>query len=157
MANCILAKDGTESNPGEVVGMALVRNFVTVYYVEPHARPIAVLFQLFDVDWETWTMGTLLLSSYLRWSVPPLHHRSRYLVDLTTSSHLRSRISILVDTNRTLTLHKYHTQLEDLYVTPSRRAAGIGKVLFAHLGRIAKENECGRIEWCVLKVRLCYS
>lgn len=38
-------------------------------------------------------------------------------------------------------------------MTPKRRAGGIGKVLFGHLGRIAKEKDCGRIEWCVLKVR----
>ncbi|KAI5452506.1 Peroxygenase 1 [Naganishia albida] len=40
--------------------------------------------------------------------------------------------------------------LEDLYVTESRRHAGIGKLLFGHLGRIARERKCGRIEWRVL-------
>ncbi|KAJ9116076.1 hypothetical protein QFC20_000749 [Naganishia adeliensis] len=40
--------------------------------------------------------------------------------------------------------------LEDLYVTQSRRNAGIGKLLFGHLGRIARERKCGRIEWRVL-------
>ncbi|KAJ9099785.1 hypothetical protein QFC21_003783 [Naganishia friedmannii] len=41
-------------------------------------------------------------------------------------------------------------QLEDLYVSPSRRNAGVGKLLFGHLGRIAKQKKCGRIEWRVL-------
>ncbi|KAJ9126266.1 hypothetical protein QFC24_001994 [Naganishia onofrii] len=40
--------------------------------------------------------------------------------------------------------------LEDLYVSPSRRNAGVGKLLFGHLGRIAKQKKCGRIEWRVL-------
>ncbi|KAH8080650.1 acyl-CoA N-acyltransferase [Filobasidium floriforme] len=78
-ANCILAKDGTEGNPGETIGMAL-----------------------YFFNFSTW-------------------------------------------------LGKPGLYLEDLYVTPKRRAAGIGKVLFGHLGRIAKEKDCGRIEWCVLK------
>jgi len=41
--------------------------------------------------------------------------------------------------------------LEDLYVTPSRRNQGIGKVLFGNLARIAKDRGCGRMEWRVLK------
>ncbi|KAF9513805.1 hypothetical protein BS47DRAFT_1329323 [Hydnum rufescens UP504] len=40
--------------------------------------------------------------------------------------------------------------LEDLYVVPEYRGQGIGKALFGHLGRIAKERECGRLDWQVL-------
>lgn len=41
--------------------------------------------------------------------------------------------------------------LEDLYVTESRRNGGIGKALFARLGKLATERKCGRLEWRVLK------
>ncbi|KAG9082964.1 hypothetical protein FS749_006429, partial [Ceratobasidium sp. UAMH 11750] len=41
--------------------------------------------------------------------------------------------------------------LEDLYVCPEHRNLGVGKALFGHLGRIAEENECTRLEWVVLK------
>jgi len=44
-------------------------------------------------------------------------------------------------------------QLEDLYVSPEYRAKGLGKRLFGELGAIAKERNCGRVEWRVLKVR----
>ena len=40
--------------------------------------------------------------------------------------------------------------LEDLYITPSERRSGIGKILFKHLARIAVRHECGRFEWSVL-------
>ena len=40
--------------------------------------------------------------------------------------------------------------LEDLYVKPEFRGAGIGKTLLAHLARLAKERGCGRLEWWVL-------
>ncbi|KAK4686376.1 diamine N-acetyltransferase, partial [Tremellales sp. Uapishka_1] len=41
--------------------------------------------------------------------------------------------------------------LEDLYVAPKHRAKGLGKLLFGHLGEIAKERGCKRVEWRVLK------
>ncbi|KAF8315021.1 acyl-CoA N-acyltransferase [Clavulina sp. PMI_390] len=41
--------------------------------------------------------------------------------------------------------------LEDLYVSPERRGQKIGKALFGHLARVAKENDCARIDWSVLK------
>ena len=40
--------------------------------------------------------------------------------------------------------------LEDLYVKPEFRGAGVGKRLLARLARLAKERGCGRLEWWVL-------
>lgn len=40
--------------------------------------------------------------------------------------------------------------LEDLYVRPHARRLGIGKALLLHVGTIAKERGCGRLEWAVL-------
>ena len=40
--------------------------------------------------------------------------------------------------------------LEDLFVKPELRGAGIGKRLLIELARIAVERNCGRFEWSVL-------
>ena len=40
--------------------------------------------------------------------------------------------------------------LEDLFVRPEHRGAGIGEALLTHLGRIAVERDYGRFEWSVL-------
>ena len=40
--------------------------------------------------------------------------------------------------------------LEDLYVTPSGRGAGVGTALLRHLAGIAVERGCARFEWSVL-------
>lgn len=40
--------------------------------------------------------------------------------------------------------------LEDLFVNPDMRGKGFGKKLLIELGRIAKENNCARLEWSVL-------
>jgi GNAT superfamily N-acetyltransferase len=40
--------------------------------------------------------------------------------------------------------------LEDLFVEPIHRGKGIGKALLIELARIAKERNCGRLEWAVL-------
>lgn len=40
--------------------------------------------------------------------------------------------------------------LEDLYVKPEFRGAGIGKKLLARLAGLAKRRGCGRLEWWVL-------
>ena len=40
--------------------------------------------------------------------------------------------------------------LEDLYVQPAHRGAGLGKALLQHLGALAVQRGCGRFEWSVL-------
>ena len=40
--------------------------------------------------------------------------------------------------------------LEDVYVRPERRRAGVGLALLEHLARLAEERGCGRIEWAAL-------
>lgn len=40
--------------------------------------------------------------------------------------------------------------LEDIFVLPEYRNKGVGKALFFKLAQIAKQNNCGRIDWCVL-------
>ena len=40
--------------------------------------------------------------------------------------------------------------LEDLFVRPEHRGAGIGRALLAALAGIARERGCGRFEWAVL-------
>ena len=40
--------------------------------------------------------------------------------------------------------------LEDLYVQPAHRGAGIGQALLQRLAQLAVERGCGRFEWSVL-------
>ena len=40
--------------------------------------------------------------------------------------------------------------LEDLYVTPTARGAGVGRALLRHLAALAVERGCARFEWSVL-------
>ena len=40
--------------------------------------------------------------------------------------------------------------LEDLYVKPAHRGAGVGKALLTRLGALAVERDHGRFEWSVL-------
>lgn len=56
-----------------------------------------------------------------------------------------------------LFFHNYSTflgrrglYLEDLFVRPTYRGKGLGRVLMAFLARLAVERDCGRFEWSVL-------
>ena len=40
--------------------------------------------------------------------------------------------------------------LEDLFVRPEARGKGYGRALLVRLAEIARERECGRMEWAVL-------
>jgi GNAT superfamily N-acetyltransferase len=40
--------------------------------------------------------------------------------------------------------------LEDLFVEPEHRGAGIGKAMLRHLAALALQRDCGRLEWRVL-------
>ncbi len=40
--------------------------------------------------------------------------------------------------------------LEDIFVLPQARGRGIGKALLVSVARIARERNCGRLEWSVL-------
>lgn len=40
--------------------------------------------------------------------------------------------------------------LEDLFVQPPARGAGLGKALLAHLAALVLERDCARLEWSVL-------
>ena len=40
--------------------------------------------------------------------------------------------------------------LEDLYVRPEFRSSGVGKAMLVYLAKLAKERDCGRLEWSVL-------
>lgn len=40
--------------------------------------------------------------------------------------------------------------LEDLWVKPQWRGHGFGKAILLHLARIARDRNCGRMEWAVL-------
>ena len=47
-------------------------------------------------------------------------------------------------------LGKRGLYLEDLFVRPDFRGAGLGRHLMASLARIAVQRDCGRFEWSVL-------
>src|SRR4029453_1538584 len=40
--------------------------------------------------------------------------------------------------------------LEDLFVKPETRGRGYGRALLVHLAKIARDHDCGRMEWAVL-------
>lgn len=41
--------------------------------------------------------------------------------------------------------------LEDLYVKPESRGQGVGRQILQYLARLAKEKNCWRMEWAVLR------
>ena len=40
--------------------------------------------------------------------------------------------------------------LEDLFVRPAHRGLGLGKLLLQYLANLAREEDCGRMEWFCL-------
>ncbi len=40
--------------------------------------------------------------------------------------------------------------LEDLFVVPERRRAGVGRALLSHLAEVAQQRGCARLEWSAL-------
>ena len=40
--------------------------------------------------------------------------------------------------------------LEDLYVRPEKRGAGVGKIMLSYLARVARNRGCGAMEWSSL-------
>lgn len=40
--------------------------------------------------------------------------------------------------------------LEDLYVKPELRGRGVGRAMLVYLAKLARERNCGRLEWSVL-------
>ena len=54
---------------------------------------------------------------------------------LTTFSTFRGRTNLYI---------------EDLFVRPAQRRAGVGQALVRHLAELAVERGCGRLEWSVL-------
>ena len=56
-----------------------------------------------------------------------------------------------------LFFHNYSTFLgkpglyiEDLFVDEAFRGRGFGRALFLHVGKLAQDRDCGRLEWAVL-------
>ena len=56
-----------------------------------------------------------------------------------------------------LYFHNYSTftgrpglYLEDVFVRPAARGAGIGRILMTYLAKLARERGCARFEWAVL-------
>ena len=47
-------------------------------------------------------------------------------------------------------LGKKGIYLEDLFVQPDARGKGFGKALLTRLAEIARDEDCGRLEWAVL-------
>jgi GNAT superfamily N-acetyltransferase len=47
-------------------------------------------------------------------------------------------------------LGKPGIHLEDLFVRPAARGAGVGRRLLAHLAHLTLERGCGRLDWAVL-------
>jgi len=56
----------------------------------------------------------------------------------------------LTFTNFSTFLGKPGMYLEDLYVQPAHRGAGLGKRMLTHLAQIVIARGYGRFEWCVL-------
>jgi GNAT superfamily N-acetyltransferase len=47
-------------------------------------------------------------------------------------------------------LGRHCLHLEDLFVRPDRRGAGIGRIMLSYLARVAQERGCAQLEWSSL-------
>ena len=66
-------------------------------------------------------------------------------------SHVATPVAFaLYFSNYSTFLGKAGIYLEDLFVLPEWRGAGLGKALFARVAQIAVERDAGRMEWSVL-------
>jgi GNAT superfamily N-acetyltransferase len=72
------------------------------------------------------------------------------VVDSTADGGHRVVAFALYFTNFSTFLAQPGLYLEDLYVQPACRGAGIGKALLSHLGALAVARGYGRFEWSVL-------
>jgi GNAT superfamily N-acetyltransferase len=75
----------------------------------------------------------------------------RPIVEAVVAELERSVVAFaLFFTNFSTFLGKPGLYLEDLYVQPAQRGAGIGRMLLTHLAQLALERDYGRFEWSVL-------
>lgn len=77
-----------------------------------------------------------------------------HLLDVARCSRYLRKSSPSLSFIASLSIDWLTVQLEDLFVDEKHRAKGLGKRLFGELGKLAKEKNCGRVEWRVLKVSL---
>ncbi len=47
-------------------------------------------------------------------------------------------------------LGRHGLHIDDLYVVPGWRGRGLGRQLLAHVARLARGRDCGRVEWWVM-------
>jgi GNAT superfamily N-acetyltransferase len=92
---------------------------------------------------------------------PPSHASKKQLFKDSFGKKRLNNILISIDKNKitgyafyfftySSFLAKKTLYLEDIYVTQSERTKGTGKLFFKELVKIAKKENCGRMEWCVL-------
>ncbi|MBM3753137.1 MAG: GNAT family N-acetyltransferase [Acidobacteria bacterium] len=79
-----------------------------------------------------------------------LYGERRYAEIIIADHHGVSAGFALFFHNYSTFLAKPGIYLEDLFVLPAHRGAGIGKALLIELARLAVERDCGRLEWSVL-------
>lgn len=68
---------------------------------------------------------------------------------LEADSHICIGFALFFHTYSTF-LGRRSLWLEDLFVRPDHRGAGVGRALLGALAALARERNCGRFEWAVL-------
>jgi GNAT superfamily N-acetyltransferase len=68
---------------------------------------------------------------------------------LEANSHICIGFALFFHTYSTF-LGRRSLWLEDLFVRPDHRGAGVGRALLGALAALARERNCGRFEWAVL-------